>query len=209
MLEDYNTNVLSLMVQGGASQAEVEAAYTQLSNEAAEKRKSFQLSAAQQTLGGMSNFLQNLYVATGSKNKEMFKVMKAVSIANAIVNTAEAATTALKAPPGPPWSFAYVAAAVAAGAAQIATIAGTEPGGSQGISASGTANPSYSGGSPSAYPIPQRLEEPQALPTQTFNIVIQNGVGDAAYWQKIYEDNIIPAINNATDRNVVVNVRTS
>jgi hypothetical protein len=60
----------------------------------------------------------------------LFKDNKAIAVATAVINTAEAITAALKNPPGPPFSFAYAAAAAAAGAAQIATILSSNPGGS-------------------------------------------------------------------------------
>jgi tape measure domain-containing protein len=59
---------------------------------------------------------------------QLFKDNKAVAIANAVINTAEAITAALKNPPGPPFSYVYAAAAAVAGAAQIATIVSTNPG---------------------------------------------------------------------------------
>jgi hypothetical protein len=63
----------------------------------------------------------------------LFKENKAVAIANAVINTAEAITAALKNPPGPPFSYVYAAAAAVAGAAQIATIASSQPGTSKAI----------------------------------------------------------------------------
>ena len=42
----------------------------------------------------------------------------------------------------------------------------------------------------------------ETLPTQNITVIIQNGMGDAEYWKKLTEDNIIPAINDAADRNV-------
>jgi tape measure domain-containing protein len=59
---------------------------------------------------------------------QLFKDNKAVAIANAVINTAEAITSALKNPPGPPFSYVYAAAAAVAGAAQISTILSTNPG---------------------------------------------------------------------------------
>jgi tape measure domain-containing protein len=59
---------------------------------------------------------------------QLFKDNKAVAIANAVINTAEAITAALKNPPGPPFSYVYAAAAAVAGAAQISTILSTNPG---------------------------------------------------------------------------------
>jgi tape measure domain-containing protein len=58
----------------------------------------------------------------------LFKENKAIAIANAVINTAEAISAALKNPPGPPFSFVYAAAAAVAGAAQIAAIVSAQPG---------------------------------------------------------------------------------
>jgi hypothetical protein len=58
----------------------------------------------------------------------MFKENKAVAIAQAVINTAQAITEALKLPF--PINWAQVAAVTALGAAQIATISSTNPGGS-------------------------------------------------------------------------------
>ena len=55
--------------------------------------------------------------------KEMFMVSKAVGIAEATMDTHKAVAKAIKNPPGPPWSFAYGAAALAYGMAQVASIA--------------------------------------------------------------------------------------
>ena len=69
--------------------------------------------------------------AMGNAVTQLFSKNKAVAIASAVINTAEAITAALKNPPGPPFSFAYAAAAAAAGAAQIATILSAQPGSAQ------------------------------------------------------------------------------
>jgi len=81
----------------------------------------------QLTLGMAQNWL-GAAGAVSNALTAIFKDNKAVAIANAVINTAEAITAALKNPPGPPFSYIYAAAAAAAGAAQIATILATEPG---------------------------------------------------------------------------------
>lgn len=157
-LENFNLKKIELMITAGASELEIEAAHGELSNQYAAARRDFQIQTAGQTFGAMSNMMQNLYVLAGSKNKAMFQMMKAFAITEAVINTAQAITAAIKNPPGPPWSFAYAAAAAAAGAVQIKTIMSSEPGSKQNISVGGSAVPSYGGGSPSSYPIPSRLE---------------------------------------------------
>lgn len=91
---------------------------------------SARVAAAMQVQAGAT--LANTYLgAAGAISGALagiFKENKGVAIANAIINTAEAVTAALKNPPGPPFSFAYAAAALASGVAQIATIRATNPG---------------------------------------------------------------------------------
>lgn len=74
--------------------------------------------AAATALGGFSQ----LFMAFGAHNKKMFEVGKAFAIAEATVNTYKAAAQALTAPPGPPFSYIYVAGAIAAGIAQVMKI---------------------------------------------------------------------------------------
>lgn len=66
----------------------------------------------------------NKMAAIGSAlGKKMFKISQAAGIAEATMNTYRAVAEAIKNPPGPPWSFAYGAAALAYGMAQVAGIA--------------------------------------------------------------------------------------
>lgn len=191
-LEQYNARKLSLMEAAGASELEIEAAHAELSNQYAASRRDFQINSASQTFGAMSNFMQNMYTLAGSKNKDMFQMMKAFAITEAVINTAQAVTAAIKNPPGPPWSFAYAAAAAASGMAQIQTIASSEPGSKQTISATGHASPGYAGGSPTAYPVPTRAEEAKAPISIT--LVVNTLDGKDVNWDRVIEDNLAPAL---------------
>ena len=79
--------------------------------------------------------------AIGNSLTQLFDQNKGVAIASALINTFQAASAALKNPPGPPFSYAYVAAAIASGMAQVANIRKTSKtstgGGSTGGGASG------------------------------------------------------------------------
>ncbi len=66
----------------------------------------------------------------------VFQESKGFAIAQALINTYEAVTAALKGPPGPPWSYAIAASALAAGMAQVANIRSTSKSGGGGGSAS-------------------------------------------------------------------------
>ncbi len=69
--------------------------------------------------------LQFISTLSTSKNKELAMIGKVAGIANAYINTGVAVTRALAAAP-PPFNFVLAAAVGAAGAAQIATIAGVQ-----------------------------------------------------------------------------------
>tara|TARA_B100000900_G_scaffold416229_2_gene450335 strand:- start:908 stop:3487 length:2580 start_codon:yes stop_codon:yes gene_type:complete len=74
--------------------------------------------AAQGTLSAFGNILGSM----AGQNKQAFEAYKKLQIAQALISTYSAATKALAFPPGPPISFLYVAAAVAAGMAQVSAI---------------------------------------------------------------------------------------
>lgn len=165
---------------------------------------------ASNTFGMMSSMMQNLTVLAGKEGGAAFKAMKAFAIAETLIQTYRAAMgsyAALAPIPiiGPALGVAAAAAAVVAGLARVKQISSMEPGGSATgatVSAGGSASPSYSGGSTSAYPSPQRAEE---KPTQNVTIIINSPLADQN-WDKITQDNIIPAINAAGDRNVKISL---
>lgn len=115
--------------------------FVKMSIMAAAKMQAAYADMAANMIGG---FVQ-LFSQLGQKSKKMFDVWKAFAIAEAIINTYKAANLALAAPPGPPVSFAYVAAAIAAGLANVIKITSTKftgaamggafkvPGGSMGV----------------------------------------------------------------------------
>ncbi|MEE8575515.1 MAG: hypothetical protein V3T30_08895 [Thermodesulfobacteriota bacterium] len=163
-------------------------------------------------VGSISSTLQNLYKTTGSKNKTMFKAMKGFAIAETVIQTARAAMGAYAALSkieviGPALGVAAAGAAIAAGVARVNTIRNTKPGDATGtISAGGTAQPAYKGGSANAYPVPERQEE--AKPTQNVTVVIHNPLSQQN-WAELVENEVIPAINDATEnRNLQLTVET-
>lgn len=166
---------------------------------------------AQTAASMLTNTLQNLFVAAGSKHRAMFEAMKSFAIAETLIQTYRAAQgsyAALAPIPvvGPALGAAAAAAAIAAGLARVEQIRGTTPkGATSSISAGGRANPQYSGGSSSAYPVPTRIEDER--PTQFITIQIYNPLSEQN-WQKIIEDNVIPAMREAGDRNIALSMRT-
>ncbi len=210
-LQDYNTRVIQEMISAGKSQAEIEATFAELSAEQERKKRDLQLAMAGQAFGAMSTMMQNLYVATGSKNKAMFKAMKAFAIAETVIQTyraAQGAYAALSNIPyvGPALGVAAAAAALAAGMARVVQISSMEPGGSGSMSAGGSAGGAgYQPGAPSAYTVPERVSQ-DSRPVQNVNVYIQNGHGTAEYWGKLVEENIVPALNSSAERKVYINV---
>lgn len=167
------------------------------------------VSAAGRGAGMMSNIMQNLYQATGQKSKAMFTAMKAFAIAETIIQTYRAAQGAYAAMAKihPALGVAAAAVAISAGMARVKAIASTKPKGATGtISAGGKANPSYYGGSTTAYPVPLRNEE-EPKPTQQITMNIYNPLSEQN-WAEIAENNIGPALSELAGRNVVVDIHT-
>ncbi|MFQ5442704.1 MAG: hypothetical protein ACE5EB_08290 [Thermodesulfobacteriota bacterium] len=212
MLQSYNAQVLSEMINAGQTQADVEAAYAGLSIEYAKKTRDFKIQYASESFGAMSNFMENLYVATGSKNRAIFEVMKATAIAQTVIDTYRAAQSAYAAMAGipvvgPALGVAAAAAAIAAGLARVEQIRSTELGGGASISSSGTANPAYDGGSTEAYPVETTLSE-ESQASQSVTINVYNPLSEQN-WSDIVENDIIPALNDAADRNISVKINVS
>jgi hypothetical protein len=90
-----------------------------------------------------------MFSALGGAGTKFFKVQQGFAIANAIINTAQGITEALKLPF--PASLAAAAKVAAAGAIQIAKIKATNPGGSGGVATGG-----LGGGSSAAVPAAQQ-----------------------------------------------------
>lgn len=160
-LQTHNANVLKEMGIQGASEAEIVKKYEELKRAADAKTNEYKITGTAHALGVVSNIMQNLYVATGSRHKALFKMMQGFAIAEAIINTRQGATKALA--QGGIYGFIAAASVIAAGMAQVRQIASTKPGGGASISAGGSAAPKYDGGSPTAYPVPQRSEAKQIV----------------------------------------------
>ncbi len=206
-IRDFHVKKLQLMEAAGRTEAEITTAFNQAKLDMDRQTQQLRLSQAQGAFGMMANMMQNLTVVTGKEGGAAFKAMKAFAIAETSIQTyraAQGAYAALAPIPvvGPALAAAAAAAAIVAGLARVKQIAGMEPGGTatgSTISAGGTANPSYSGGSPSAYPTPQRTEDTEKVPNITIQIYNPMGNED---WDRLAEENIAPALRRALGRNV-------
>jgi len=94
-----------------------------IDRDATKSRLSLQVAAAQQVAGVMGQ-LADFMEKSGSQS---FRAMKALRVAEAVINTAAGVAQALGTIP-PPFSYIAAAAVAAAGAIQVATILRTEPG---------------------------------------------------------------------------------
>ena len=73
------------------------------------------------------NQAKKMAAAGAAQSKKMFRLQQGLAIGEAAINTFNAASAALKQPPGPPFTFPLVALTVATGMAQIAGIRSQQP----------------------------------------------------------------------------------
>ena len=71
---------------------------------------------------GILGSMDAIFSQMGTRNKEAFETHKKLAVAMAMISGFQAAAQSLAIPPGPPFSFIYVATALAATAAQVANI---------------------------------------------------------------------------------------
>lgn len=208
-LYDYNARVIQAMIDAGKTQAEIEAKYGELSLSMEREKNSIRLTMAANMAAELGNVAQNLFFLLGSKNKAMFEASKAFAIADALIKGFQIVMSAWNegAKINYYYGIALAASAAVAVAAQVEKIRQTKMSDSAGgnISPSGSSAPSYSGGSSGAYPTPQRIGGDDK-PRQDVTINIYNPLSDQN-WQKIAEENIIPALNDASNRNISITVR--
>lgn len=136
------------LIQG--VEAEHQRAINQIAADAAEARKKLEQEKLKAQLSGASTFFSNMSSLMNTGSKRLFKIGQAAAIATTIVNTAQAAMAgfAVGMSNGGPWvAAAYAAAAIVAGAVQIANIRSASPGGGGSISSGGGAGVPSSGGS--------------------------------------------------------------
>lgn len=206
----YNEAVLREVETARSAQNAIEVKYTQEEISFAMKKRDLQIAYAGEAFGAASDAMLNLYNMTGKKNKEMFQVMKAFAIAETIISTYSAAQKSFDkgiTETGSYWGgVAYAAAATLAGLARVAEIESQEPGGAasgRGGGSSGSAAPSYQNSSSSAR---ATASQDTAKAPQQVTVNVYNPLSDQN-WQKIVEENIVPAINSAAERNIVVTVK--
>jgi len=209
-IQDFNTNVITEMINAHESQAQIEATYGDLSIQTAKKTRDFKIQYAGDAFGAAANFMENLFVATDSNSRSMFEIMKATAISQTVIDTytsAQAAYKSLAGIPivGPGLAVAAAASAIAAGLARVAQIRSTPFGGGTAVTAGGEAiTTPFTGGSPQAFPI----QEGRDNVAQTLTVNVYNPLSDDN-WDKIVEDNIAPALEGLSERDVVLNIKVA
>ncbi len=160
------------------------------------------LENADRASGTFTDILDDLYTASGKKHRAMFEVMKAFSVAETVIQTYRAAQGAYAALAKihPALGIAAAAAATASGMARVNSIRQTDPAGGGAVSGG-----SQGGGSFDLYPSPVDTESGGGQLTQNVTVQIYNPLSDEN-WQKIVEEDIIPALNAAADRNIEMKI---
>lgn len=214
-IRDFHVKKIQIMEAARRTEAEITAAFNQAQLDVDRQTNQMRLSQTQGAFGMMANMMQNLTVLTGKEGGTAFKAMKSFAIAETTIQTfraAQGAYAALAPIPivGPALAVAAAAAATVAGLARVKQIQSMQPGGSatgSTISIGGVANPSYSGGSPSAYPAPTKVEEKAAI---TISLIVNTLDGRDVNWERIIEDNLAPALEKySSDGNRPMNIRVA
>lgn len=185
-IEEYGTSIerLKVLLAAGAIDAET-----------------FGRAHQQLALGMAQNWLGAAGAVTGAL-ASIFKENKAFAIADAVINTAAAIVSALKNPPGPPFSFVYAAAAAAAGAAQIATILSTDMGsGAKTPSLKTSKGASAAGAASTAATSEKRV---RGGPTQSVQFIIQGDVFGPEHFRKI-----VAGLNSVSDDGTQIRIGSS
>jgi hypothetical protein len=155
-------------------------------------------------IGSSLSLMQSLMRGSKKNNKAMFEADKAVSVGMAIMSAHTGAARALKDYPAP-ISYLVAATALANGLASARSIASqrmTTSVSSSGGGFGGASSQRSSGSSTVPYGGPGGDEN---RGTQNIVVNIHNPLSDEN-WAKIVEDNIIPALEGAGERNVLLNV---
>lgn len=126
---------------------------TKFEEDATKKRKDLADKVTKAQLDGASTFFSNMSSLQNTNSRKLFEIGKAAAYATTIVNTAAAAMACYKAGSeqgGPYLGAAYAAAAIVAGAVQLANISSASPGGGGSVSSGGMGVPATTGADPNS-----------------------------------------------------------
>ena len=133
-----------------------------------------------------------LFTSLAGQNTKLFKVQQAFAIANAVINTAEGVTKALRSLPFPA-NLGAAAKVALAGAIQVAKIRSTVPGGSASVTSSGLGGSGAAAGPAAPVGNAQQALEPQSRIAQ---VVINGNLFSSRETADWLIDQLSEAINN-------------
>lgn len=190
---------------------EYERRKTLIEQDASEKRRQLAFQEMQLKLGwaasgfsSMSGIAESFYTLSNKKSRAAFEAAKVMKVGETVVNTASAAMgayNAMAAIPfvGPALGVAAAAAAIAAGAAQIAVINRQSPDGGSLPSSISPGGGTYGSGTPSG-PVVTQPQSSQQQNTTNLTIQIQGNMVSDERW---VEEKLAPLIRDmAVNRNV-------
>jgi hypothetical protein len=133
-----------------------------------------------------------LFSSLAGQNTKLFKVQQAFAIANAVINTAEGVTKALRSLPFPA-NLGAAAKVALAGAIQVSKIRSTVPGGSASVTSSGLGGSGSAAGPAAPVGNAQQALEPQSRIAQ---VVINGNLFSSRETADWLVDQLSEAINN-------------
>ncbi len=181
-----------------------------------EKTKLMRIAAANAAATNFVTAAKMMSEQGGAHARKYFSIYKATATAQALISTYSAAIKAFDSMAsipyvGPVLGALAAAAAIAMGMAQVKAIR------SQSMDGGGGGGGSISaGGGVGTYPVspgtglpPIAGADSKAAGGQQITINVQNGLGTKEYWDSLMENEVIPAINRAGDRNVQLTISTA
>jgi len=203
MIEDHNALVIQAQINAGMSLDTIRATFAKQEQDREKALTTFKIQQAASAFGQAANFMQNLTVIADKEGGAMFKIMKGFAVAQALMSTFVAANKALEL--GPIIGPIEAALITISGLARVRQILSTQPGATAGntVGAGGTTNPGFTGGANNAGPPPVPVNQRNNPAPLAVHITINNPLGSED-WDKIFEENIQPAIERGTNRKVGV-----
>lgn len=204
MLTAYNTAVIEKMMEAGASQEDFARKGLEFEESYAIQAAYIKLTTAASLAGQLSAMSAEMYNTMGEQAIAAFYASKLLAVAQIIVNT-EVAAARVGAEAGLfglPLAALIKAQGYASAAMVAAMTIASRPSVPPAVRVSGGGSSSFGGGA--SIPAPPQTQ--QALPAQNININVYSLDPSSVNWDRLAENNIIPAINNAGNRNVKMNV---
>jgi len=209
-IRQYHQDVLQQALINGATESELNGIKAQQAMNLAKAERDYKLAMAGNYMQSAAGFMHNLYVATGKHNKDMFKAYQGFAIGQAVMNTYTGATRAY-AQYGWPYGAIAAALVIAQGMAQVAQIrAQTPDGGSSSSAVSPSGETDFSdtvfGDTDTSSLLGSGNDDDDKKHALTINITHNSTVADRDQMARFYEEDLLPIMQEAADRDVVINL---